>query len=687
MRPVTLMRFLGERSLWPALVVGLLALTLAYQSPRSLFVDIGGPFDAPHTPDFHAPEQSGQATFRWSAAHSTLLFQGVGKPSSPFTVRLQLSSGRGPGSPPLRVDIAANDHPLPALQLNAGSASYALIVDPSWIGPSGDLRLDFASPTFKSGADRRDLGFNVDFARVELPAGLTLPSVTQLLWLLLCAALIYVCLRAVWLRPQASGALTLLFLMACAAVVAVQRLLLTVFSERLAATLFIALVVAFAAETATRWLARLAGWRGERSLPEWAWIALRALLLATVVLKVGGLLYPHTVIVDAYFHIKYITYMSEGRSWEQFFGKNLSLAVMPKEEWGAARAFIPYSPFFYVIAAPLAKLPINIAITVPVFSGILDALKVPMVFLLGLALGGPRTAARRAVIAAAVYTFTPATFLLQQWGNWPTLTSLWLVTLWATTVCLFWHRLTRLPTWLATTAILTLAMLSYTVTAAYIGVFISVLVALGLILAPGERRRWLTTGLSLAVAALASVLIFYGQYIGVVLNETLPTFGQAVEQQGSLTTLRPTLGVFLTDTLGRAMQSYNLAIVYALGLAGAFLLLTTLRRRGDSGPANILSVRANLTPSPTAIAPWQSAWLGAWLLTFPLFTLLDYWVDQALKEFWFALPAIAVVAGAWLLAVAGRRLAFARYLVWILGATLAWQSISLWVFRLLFHNR
>src|SRR5262245_60371096 len=83
---------------WLATLIGLLALTLAYQSQRPLLVDIGGSFDTPNVIGFFAPEHNDQATYRWSAAHSALYFRGVGKPLSPFVVRLQLSSGRGPGS-------------------------------------------------------------------------------------------------------------------------------------------------------------------------------------------------------------------------------------------------------------------------------------------------------------------------------------------------------------------------------------------------------------------------------------------------------------------------------------------------------------------------------------------------------------------------------------------------------------
>ena len=68
-------------------------------------------------------------------------------------------------------------------------------------------------------------------------------------------------------------------------------------------------------------------------------------------------------------------------------------------------------------------------------SAIFEALKVTFVFLLGLALGpargGGAARGRLAFTAAAVYALIPATFLLQQWGNWPTQLSLWLVAAYA----------------------------------------------------------------------------------------------------------------------------------------------------------------------------------------------------------------------------------------------------------------
>src|SRR5688500_10659933 len=208
--------------------------------------------------------------------------------------------------------------------------------------------------------------------------------------------------------------------------------------------------------------------------------------------------------------------MSEARPWEQYFGDSLAFAVMPKEEWGAARAFIPYSPFFYVVSAPLSFLPLPLTLSVPIASGIFESLKLVLVFLIGLALGkggtNPQAAAKWALAAGTVYAFIPATFLLQQWGNWPTQASLWLLTLWAAITTLFWQRITSPLPWIVTTAALALTMLSYTVSAVYTGLFVGLLAVVGWLLAPLERRRWGAVMLSLVAATMLALIIYYGQF-------------------------------------------------------------------------------------------------------------------------------------------------------------------------------
>lgn len=696
-----LARILGERALGLSLLAGLLLLIVAYQSPRSILVDIGGPFDDLHAVGFHESEQNGNANFRWSTSRGSFVFQGLGRPLSPFPVTLQLSSGRGAGSEPLPVQVAVNGHSLAPLSLVPTSAPYAINIDPTWIDMSGDLQISFQSSTFKSGTDKRDLGFLADFARVDLPPGPTLPSVPQLVWLLLCGFLLYLLVRSFWATQRLAGIVTAAFFLVFAAGIGLQRMLVTVFTDRLAYTLVLALLVAALTEWLSRYVTRLAGWRGDHAVPEWAWTGLRALVAIAVLLKVGGLLYPHTTIIDAEFHLKYVTYMHEGRDFDTYFGRNLALSVMPRDEWGSARAFIPYSPFFYVVASPLANLPLPLEITVPVTSGIFEALKIALVFMAALALGtarrgdSPQGSSRIALVAASIYAFIPATFLLQQFGNWPTLTSLWLLTLWAAVTCLFWPRLTHPLIWLISTLALTLTMLSYTVTAVYVGVFVGLLVVLGWIFAPTERKRWTALTLSGITSTALSLLIYYGQYIDDIITDTLPTFGKAVDEQGSLSTLRPSWWDFISGPMAHAIQSYKLDIIFGLGLAG---VLWVFLRRGRGAPEAAQATSRQSSPAYALVsrlpslgnmtASWQAVWIGSWLLLFPIFTFADFYVDQAFKEYWVALPAVALVGAVWLLAVRSRSLG-SRALLWLsllLPLVLVWQSISLWIFRIIFHN-
>jgi len=82
-------------------------------------------------------------------------------------------------------------------------------------------------------------------------------------------------------------------------------------------------------------------------------------------------------------------------------GPSLALAVMPKEEWGAARAFIPYSPAFYLLAAPLTGLSVPLVQMNALMGFVSDAL---LGAILGLGLD-------RATEARTVRTFSKLLWL------------------------------------------------------------------------------------------------------------------------------------------------------------------------------------------------------------------------------------------------------------------------------------
>ena len=279
----------------------------------------------------------------------------------------------------------------------------------------------------------------------------------------------------------------------------------------------------------------------------------------------------------------------------------------------------------------------------PLVAALLDVLRIPLVFLLALRLG---PGLRRALAAAAVFTFIPATYVLQQWGNWPTQMSLWLTLAWlaARRPGLGAAAPARCPFALVS-GLLGLALLSYTVTAAYIGLIFG-----------RVRRAWAccsrggTGGLSRAapgavVAGIAlALLVFYGAYVGEFLTVSIPTLLGATADTGagaggSVTTRTGGVaGLPAPTRWARRSSPTAWPQCSGWGWPGSGLALSewwtaACERRGGVRPAR---------------PAWAFGLMVAWLISLPLFTAADYVVDQALKEYWFALPAIAVLGGAWL---------------------------------------
>jgi hypothetical protein len=176
-------------------------------------------------------------------------------------------------------------------------------------------------------------------------------------------------------------------------------------------------------------------------------------------------------------------------------------------------------------------------------------------------------------------------------------------------------------------------------------------------------------------AIIIALVGFYGQHIVTVLTETLPSFGQTMGSSGTLTVREGGWEGFFNTAVGPAMRSYNLDRIYLMAAAAALLALVVglLRARAR---------RAGEQPR----ARWVTGLLLVWLASMPLFLFVDYYVDQALKEYWFALPAVATLAGAWLWSL-WRRHGPAQLFAGLFLLLLAWSSVSLWVFRLLLHSR
>jgi hypothetical protein len=370
------------------------------------------------------------------------------------------------------------------------------------------------------------------------------------------------------------------------------------------------------------------------------------------------------VSIDLLWHLEKSQRITEGRLGELYQPGAFSESVMPVE-WGEDKPMIPYSPFYHITATAFFYLPWAPYHTANVISVLLDTTKPFLIYFLALRLGLSR---RVGLLAGLLYALLPATFLLHSWGNVPTQTGLWWTLASTCYIVGAWDRLGRWRTWAGLTLFLLGTMLYYTVMAAFMVVFVGILLAgLGL-----NGLRWrnrspkplalrpLVSILLAQVAAIGlSVAIYYGQYIRPIIEVTIPHFKQALGQGGAGLGKEP---VPWSEYLGKHMirlssLRYGLIWPMLLALGGLVIGWRHLRR---------------------PLLRWI---LLAWYGTAFVFLLAGFYVDMVDKELWFAMPALAL-CGAIALEWLWRRWPAGRALTVVTYLFLAAASLQTWVFRL-----
>ncbi|HEX9989841.1 MAG TPA: hypothetical protein VGE45_15370 [Chloroflexia bacterium] len=237
-----IVRALGSRWLWGLMVVALLGIGVAYQVKRPILVDIGGPHDCPYlgtseycpqTPNWHDPESN-----RWTKVHSDFFLPGIG--SQPLNVTLRVLGGRPGNDPPppeITVRINGQEH---KWQTEQGFAEKTFFV-PNNSRTDSSIHLTILSPVFSTPTDKRELGVNIDWIRVE-PADYSLlapavPSISVSLYLLASLFIVYAMAYRVFLSAAAATAIAGSCLLVALGVLAVRRPEITMFAPHLAVVL------------------------------------------------------------------------------------------------------------------------------------------------------------------------------------------------------------------------------------------------------------------------------------------------------------------------------------------------------------------------------------------------------------------------------------------------------------------
>lgn len=639
-----------------ALAAGL-ALLLAYQSARPVGVALGGGYDAPYIRGFYERETGERSRYATDAARVVL--PGVGGRASTLAITAAARPD-GLGQP---VRVRVNGIAIGDFTPGREPRQYRFDLPAAYYS-YGDLTVDFLSTPQEvrgQGAQVLRYGPRLSEIRVE-PApgngGLVKPPLAVLLaWLVIAPALYFVLLR-LGVRAVLAGGLSLVTTVAGTALLEAWRLDMALFSPRLAFLLVLTYLVLVGSDLL---VPRLFA-RGGVTVAATAWRLLQLILLFSLTLKLGGIVFPQLIVIDQPWHAQQFEKVLQGRFLAIYRPDPAGISSVPGH-WGI-QAQIPYPPFLYVFGLPFYLWPLGKALSINLWSGLLDVSRVFLVFYLARRLGATT---RAGLVAAFVIGLTASTFLLHSWGNYPTTISQWCLLLFLTLLVANWRNLRRPAVFVGLLVLLTIAMLLYTVTAAFAGVLLLALLGSlawrgGL---DGRRNLAPVAGLLVGAAAIA-FFAYYVQYVGPLLTETLPAFNSALNQGAAVgLTERPPLPVYLWN-YGARLWRYGVLISALLAPYGAWLLL---RRQRDrlAGPV-----------------------LGAWFVTWAVFFAIGLRIDMVDKEVWFILPALAICAGVACDAVLTRlrqgrgvagawagRVAVALYL-----AHLTWGGLTVWLYRI-----
>ncbi|MBN1483422.1 MAG: hypothetical protein JXA37_01760 [Chloroflexia bacterium] len=661
------MRWLRQDA-WPAwgllvLLAALLGVSLAYQYETAHVIDVGASSDLFYLQGFHEREpvspQEAQERYRWSEGRASLHFPGLGRRARQLSLRLL--AWRPAGQPPPTLQVRLNGRPLADLVVGPEWKEYTLWVPVQYFDLSRqevELEVEpFVPAEVGAGGDPRVLGVVVSEVAL-LPIGgpgwsWAWPAWDQLAWALLLALALYLGGIAVGLLPRWSALLAGLAVGGLSTCLALYRLRTALYSHRLALLALLGLLLL----PLLRWLFRRVFAWGRVPLAESELRLLLALFLFGFLLKAGGLLYPYSVAWDLRWHLEKSQRVVSGRLDELYQPGYFSQEVMPPE-WGGVeeRPMIPYSPYYHITAAAFFFLPWRPYDTANVLSVLLDVTKPMLIYFLACRLGLSRRAGRWAAI---LYAVLPATFLLHAWGNTPTQTGLWWTLAATCYIVGGWERLKQPRTWAGLALFLLGALLYYTVTAAFMGIFV-LLLLLGLAL-NGRRLNARPLGailLALLLAVGLATLIYYGQYIRPIVEVTLPYFQKLAREGGGGGVVPVPWSVYLRQHLERLSSlRYGLVWPMFLGLAGLVVGRKHWRR-----------------PLPR----WL---LLAWFGSAFVFFIVGFRVDMVDKEIFYAMPALCLCAGLgldwlWRRGRAGRLLLAAFYLFQLAA------SLQTWIYRL-----
>ncbi len=350
-------------------------------------------------------------------------------------------------------------------------------------------------------------------------------------------------------------------------------------------------------------------------------------------LKAGAMLYPYFIGIDVHWHMDRVRWILNG-DLATLYGVNspLNESTMPLAEWGHTKPVIPYSPYYHMFAASFALFPWSLETSANMVSVLLDCSHVFMIGLLTYASGLGKCAA---LLAALLYAILPINYLLHSWGNVPTTSGLWWNFAATMFIVIAWQQLHRPRIFIALVTLLIGAFLFYTVAGVFMGMFLLIFTLFAWytqwrsgLLEPKKPiiALWLATLAAIAI----TLLVYYGQYIGPIIERTIPYFttsftssAERIGKEGM-----PVGEYILRHT---RLWSYGLAIPLILTIYWVVDIGITIWRK----PSTL--------PQPTHTL-WAA--ISAWIALTIVFLPLAYKVSMVDKHFFVSIPFMVIATAA-----------------------------------------
>lgn len=569
-------------------------------------------------------------TFAWTRGSFGLMFPGLDR-TRRWTVTIRLAAARPDGTSP-RLAASIDGHVQPMLALPPSGFVERQFTLEALPGGARGASLAFAVvPTFIPGpSDRRELGVQVDWIRLETPARWAgLPGGTPPAGAGLVAGALVGALAA----PPAAGLAVLVLLAAGAATVA---------THSLAPFTALAWLPVTASALASAVVARLAL---PRRSPGSGLVA--AVTFAAAELELLVLFHPAMPIGDALFHTH--------RFMDVLGGHLLFTSIAP------GNYQFPYPVGLYVAAAPLARWAVSVADKMALLRLVVvavDGLASALLYRLVISWRGDVLAGVAAVIG---YHLLPLSFSTIATGNLTNVFAQSLAMVALVAACGAASALIAKETrpsqqalWSAggfVGLVACAAFLSHTSTFAVLGAqLVMAGLALGASRTPARRRAGLVLLAGVVAALGVAVVVYYAHFMDVyrtAFTRAAAETGHATAAAGGRTPLARLLDV-----------PRLLDICY--GMPGALL--------AAAGGLRVARERAG---SPTRTV------LGMWLLACLVFLIVGIVTPIDLRHYLAALPVVAVLAG---VAVADgwRARGPARLAVGLVALWAAWVGAVSW---------